>query len=404
MKKSLSRRDLLAGAAGAVGAAALGSTAGDLKAQAGDTTAHPGPPASELGGRSSHEHLSRVRTARGTSSRTPLQDLQGTITPADLHFERHHAGIPDIDPNDYRLLIHGMVKRPTVFTLDDLKRFPATSQIYFLECSGNFMGRNAGPETTPQNICGMTSQSEWAGVALSTLLREVGADPGATWFLAEGQDAAVMTRSIPMDKARDDALIVYAQNGEPLRPAQGYPARLFLPGWEGNANVKWLRRIELADRPFMTREETSKYTDPLSDGTARQFSFEFDARSIITAPVYPDSIEQGWIEIRGIAWSGRGRISRVEVTTDRGQTWQAARLQKPVLPKAHVRFRHLWNWDGSETEIMSRAVDETGYVQPTREALLEARGRRAKAYHLNPVTGWNVRSTGQVFYRSEPTW
>ena len=297
-----------------------------------------------------------------------------------------------------------MVKRPTVFTLDDLKRFPATSQIYFLECSGNFTGRNAGPETTPQNICGMTSQSEWAGVALSTLLREVGADPGATWFLAEGQDAAAMTRSIPMDKARDDALIAYAQNGEPLRPAQGYPARLFLPGWEGNANVKWLRRIELADRPFMTREETSKYTDPLPDGTARQFSFEFDARSIITAPVYPDSIDQGWIEIRGIAWSGRGRISRVEVSTDRGRTWQATRLQEPVLPKAHVRFRHLWNWDGSETEIMSRAVDETGYVQPTRDALLAARGRRAKAYHLNPITGWSVRSNGQVFYRSEPTW
>lgn len=403
MQKELSRRDLLAGAAGAVGAAALGSTE-DASAQPLDSTKAPGPPSSELGHRSPHVKLSRVRTRRGTSSRTPLQDLHGTITPADLHFERHHAGIPDVDPAEYQLLIHGMVDRPTVFTLDDLKRFPATSRIHFLECSGNFMGRNAGPETTPANICGMTSQSEWTGVTLATLLREVGSDPGATWFLAEGQDAAVMTRSVPISKAWDDAMIAYAQNGEPLRPAQGYPARLFLPGWEGNANVKWLRRIELADQPFMTREETSKYTDPLPDGTARQFSFEFDARSIITAPVFPDAIAPGWVEIRGIAWSGRGKVSRVEVSTDGGGAWHDASLQAPVLSKAHVRFRHLWNWDGIETTIMSRATDETGYVQPTREALLQARGRRAKAYHLNPITGWVVGANGKVLYREEPRW
>ena len=403
MGKELSRRDLLAGAAGAMGAATLGST-GDVAAQRLDTTKTPGPPSSELGRRSPHVRLTRVRTPRGTSSRTPLQDLHGTITPADLHFERHHAGIPDVDPTDYRLLIHGMVEHPTVFTLDDLKRFPATSRICFLECSGNFMGRNAKPETTPENICGMTSQSEWTGVTLATLLREVGAHPTATWFLAEGQDAAVMTRSIPIAKAWDDAMIAYAQNGEPLRPAQGYPARLFLPGWEGNANVKWLRRIELADRPFMTREETSKYTDPLPDGRARQFSFEFDARSIITTPAFPDTITPGWVEIRGIAWSGRGKVSRVEVTTDVGHSWHGARLQAPVLSKAHVRFRHLWNWGGEETTIISRAIDETGYIQPTRETLLEARGRRAKAYHLNPVTGWVVRTNGDVFYKEEPRW
>lgn len=399
MRKKLSRRDVLTGAAGV---AAVGSA--HTAAQSPDTTRVPGPPSSELGRRSPHVTLSRVRTPRGTSSRTPLQDLHGTITPADLHFERHHAGIPDVDPTDYRLLIHGLVTHPTVFTLDDLKRFPATSRIYFLECSGNFMGRNAGPETTPENICGMTSQSEWTGVALSTLLREVGADPAARWFLAEGQDAAVMTRSIPIEKAFDDAMIAYAQNGEPLRPAQGYPARLFLPGWEGNANVKWLRRLELADRPFMTREETSKYTDPLPDGTARQFSFEFDARSIITSPVYPHTISRGWHEIRGIAWSGRGKIARVEVSTDGGYRWHDARLQTPVLAKAHVRFRHLWQWDGVETTILSRATDDTGYVQPTREALVEARGRRAKAYHLNPITGWVVRASGEVFYREEPRW
>ena len=307
MPKRVSRRELLAGAAGAagaMGAAALPSARGAAAAQGLDTTRVPGAAASARGARSPHETV--VRDARfGLASRTPLQDLHGTITPSDLHFERHHAGIPAVDPGDYQLLVHGMVERPTIFTLADLKRFPATSRICFLECSGNYP-TNAGPETRPEIVCGMTSTTEWTGVALATLFREVGASPDATWFLAEGQDAAVMTRSIPMEKAWDDALVAYAQNGEAVRPAQGYPARLLLPGWEGNSNVKWLRRIELADRPFMTREETSKYTDPLADGTARQFSFVFDARSIITAPAYPDVVEPGWIEIRGIAWSGRG--------------------------------------------------------------------------------------------------
>jgi sulfane dehydrogenase subunit SoxC len=250
----------------------------------------------------------------------------------------------------------------------------------------------------------MTSTTEWTGVTLATLFREVGASPGATWFLAEGQDAAVMTRSVPMEKAWDDAMIAYAQNGEALRPSQGYPARLLLPGWEGNSNVKWLRRLELADQPFMTREETSKYTDPLADGTARQFSFVFDARSIITSPAYPDVVEPGWIELRGVAWSGRGTIAQVDVSTDGGRTWQAARLQEPVLRQAHTRFRHVWRWDGSETEIMSRATDDTGYVQPTRAALRAVRGRRARRYHLNPITAWRIQPNGQVYYREEPPW
>ena len=340
---------------------------------------------------------------RGAASRTPLQDLHGIITPSDVHFERHHGGIPAVDPADYRLLIHGLVERPTVLTLADLKRFPATSRICFLECSGNYP-QEAGPETKPENVCGMTSTTEWTGVSLATLFREVGARPDAAWFLAEGQDAAVMTRSVPMEKAWDDALIAYAQNGEALRPGQGYPARLLLPGWEGNSNVKWLRRLELGDRPFMTREETSKYTDPLADGTARQFSFVFDARSIITSPAYPDVVEPGWIEIRGIAWSGRGTIAQVDVSTDGGRSWQAARLQEPVLRQAHTRFRHLWRWDGGTAEIMSRATDDTGYVQPTRAALRAARGRRARRYHLNPITAWRIEPGGRVFYREEPPW
>ena len=402
MPRTVNRRKVLAGAAGVLGAIAVPPAGRGARAQAGDTTKTRGAASSELGARSAHEPLVRGAVT-GSSSRTPLQDLHGMITPSDVHFERHHGGIPTIDPDQYRLLVHGMVERPTVFTLADLKRFPATSRICFLECSGNYP-QAAGPQTKPENVCGMTATTEWTGVSLATLLREVGANPDATWFLAEGQDAAVMTRSVPMEKAWDDAMIAYAQNSEALRPPQGYPARLLLPGWEGNSNVKWLRRIELADRPFMTREETSKYTDPLADGTARQFSFVFDARSIITAPAYPDVVEPGWIEIRGVAWSGRGTIAQVDVSTDGGRNWQAARLQEPVLRQAHTRFRHLWHWDGAETEIMSRATDDSGYVQPTRAALRAARGRRARRYHLNPITAWRIEAGGQVYYREEPPW
>jgi sulfane dehydrogenase subunit SoxC len=394
--QGLTRRTLLTST---LGAAALTLRAGDAPGQdapAADTTSRPGPAPSALGGRSPAEQP--VRLPSPTSSRTPLQDLHGTITPADLHYERHHAGVPLVDPRAYRLLVHGMVDRPLTFTLDDLKRFPATTRICFLECSGNFVRQ--GEETTPQQLCGLTSQSEWTGVMLSTIFREAGARPQATWFLAEGQDAAVLTRSIPMEKAMDDAMIVYAQNGEALRPGQGYPARLLLPGWEGNANVKWLRRLELADQPFMTREETSKYTDPLADGTARQFSFVMDARSIITSPSSPHVIDKGWTEIRGIAWSGRGLIRRVEVSTDRGRTWKDAVLQRPVLPRAHTRFAFLWQWDGRPTEILSRAIDETGYTQPEWPALLDVRGRRTR-YHLNPVTGWTIAADGRVRFGIE---
>jgi len=333
-----------------------------------------------------------ARLTSATSSRTPLQDLYGTITPSALHFERHHGGIPIIDPQKYELMIHGMVDRPLVFTLADLKRFPSVTRTCFIECSGNF--RNGKEQMTPQEICGLTSQSEWTGVMLSTIFREVGIQPKASWFLAEGSDAAVMTRSIPMSKGWDDAMIVYAQNGEAIRPEQGYPARLLLPGWEGNTCVKWIRRIEVSDAPFMTREETSKYTETVN-GMVRQFSFVMDARSIITFPAYPVRLERGWIEIRGIAWSGRGKIIRVEISVDNGRSWSLADLQGPVLDKAHTAFRYLWEWKGNETGIMSRAVDETGYVQPLYEDLCKARGSKG-GYHFNPVTKWRVGKSGEV--------
>lgn len=397
----ISRRKLLGGAATA--AVVLVQTATGKAFQAGvsvaeldDPTKIPGVLPGTVGTRSSFEQP--VKTPSPTSSRTPLQDLYGTLTPSDLHYERHHGGVPAIDPAKFELVIHGMVERPMVFTLADLKRFPSVSRLAFLECSGNYRGANDG-KITPQDICGLTSQSEWTGVALSTLFREVGVSEKATWFLAEGGDAAVMTRSVPMSKGWKDAIIAYAQNGEAVRPEQGYPARLFLPGWEGNTSIKWIRRIEISDQPFMTREETSKYTEQVGPAKIRQFSFTMDARSIITYPSYPARIEKGWIEIRGIAWSGRGKISRVEVSTDAGKSWHLAALQEPVLDKSLTAFRYLWQWNGGPTEIMSRAVDETGYVQPFYKQLLAARGGNM-GYHFNPVTAWYLQSDGQVLFRS----
>jgi sulfane dehydrogenase subunit SoxC len=393
--RKVSRRALLAGAAGAVAARRAHAAQAPP-----DPTKVRGRPVRPVGQRAPYEKVTRHGRA-GSSTGTPHEQPHGIVTPSDLHFERHHGGVPDIDPAGYSLLIHGMVERPLVFTLDDLKRFPSVSALWFLECSGN-LARTAAPETTAGQVAGLTSTSEWTGVPLATLLREVGASTKASWLLAEGMDAAVMTRSVPMAKALDDAIVAYGQNGEALRPEQGYPARLFLPGWEGNASVKWLRRIEVADRPFMTREETSKYTETYNDGTATMFTMTMDARSIITAPTYPRRITPGWIEIQGIAWTGHGRVARVDVSTDGGRTWQAAALQQPVLPKCHTRFRHLWQWTGGEAILMSRAVDERGYVQPTRAELLAARGPGTQGYHLNPITGWVVRPDGAIVFREEP--
>lgn len=362
-----------------------------------DPTKKFGTPPGEIGTRSQFEKL--VKKPSDISSRSPLQDFRGMITPSDLHFERHHAGVPHIDPANYELLIHGLVGKPMMFKLSDLKKFPSVSRIAFLECSGNF---RTGKETmTPQEICGLTSQGEWTGVKLSTLFNEVGVKSKASWFLAEGGDAAIMSRSIPVHKGWDDAIVAYAQNGEAIRPEQGYPVRLFLPGWEGNMSIKWLRRIELSDRPFMTREETSKYTERIKDSKIRMFSFDMDARSIITFPTYPQQIEKGYIEIRGLAWSGRGKVLKVEVSTDAGLNWFTAQLNEPVLDKAHVQFRYLWQWKGNNTEILSRVTDQTGYTQPTLKQLVDARGKEMGGYHLNPITSWQIKSDGRVLLKPE---
>lgn len=404
-KTMITRRTLLQGAVVATATSVQASLARGVNQRSplriltspDDPTKTPGKPPGEVGTRSTFETL--VKKPSDISSRTPLQRLHGMITPSDLHFERHHNGVPTINPAKYELTIHGLVDRPMVFSLADLKRFPAVSRIAFLECSGNF--RTGKEIMTPQEICGLTSQSEWTGVALSTLFREVGIKPTASWFLAEGGDAARMTRSIPVRKGWEDAIIAYAQNGEALRPEQGYPARLFLPGWEGNMSVKWLRRLEVGDAPWHTREETAKYTETIRDAKIRQFSFDMDARSIITSPSYPMQVEPGWIDIRGLAWSGRGKVVQVEVSTDAGKNWQQASLQSPILDKAHVRFSYGWQWNGRETEICSRVTDETGYRQPTFRQLLDARGPDMGGYHLNPITSWVVKSDGRVLHKPE---
>lgn len=345
-----------------------------------------------------------VRRSRGgaampgaASSMTPLQALFGIITPTGLVFERHHAGIPRIDPDQHRLLVHGLAARPRVFTMDDLLRFPSVSRIHFLECSGN-TGTEWRQPTSPdvQLSHGLLSCCEWTGVPLGVVLDEVGIRPGASWVLAEGADGAAMSRSIPLHKALDDALLVYAQNGERLRPEHGYPLRLLLPGYEGNMSIKWLRRLKLGDAPFMTREETSKYTDSLPDGSARQFSFEMDAKSVITRPSPGLRLQgPGFHPISGLAWSGHGRVRRVDVSVDGGAHWRQARLEEPVLPLALTRFSLPWHWDGAPALLQSRVTDEAGNVQPTRAQLVAARGL-SSVYHYNAIQTWRVAADGSL--------
>jgi len=358
-----------------------------------------GPLASPYGERSPYEsNVVREPTSTKTDSWTPLQDLHGTITPNSLFYERTHAGIPQIDPAQHRLLVHGMVERPTLFTMDDLKRFPSVSVIHFLECSGNSGGewKEATLAKTVQESHGLLSCTEWTGVPVRTILEEVGAQPSGTWLLCEGADAAGMDRSVLTEKAMEDGLLAYGQNGEAIRPSQGYPLRLILPGWEGNINIKWLRRIKVGDRPWETREETSKYTDLLESGIARQFTFVMEAKSVITSPAPTQKVPApGFWEIRGLAWSGRGKITRVDVSTDGGQTWEEATLQEPVLPISLTRFRFPWTWDGKAALLQSRCIDETGYVQPTVDQLVAARGTNSN-YHFNGIKTWSVGADGEV--------
>jgi sulfane dehydrogenase subunit SoxC len=384
-----------------LGAVFTGLLAACRSSDPGETPSLLGRPVSPYGSRSRFETSVRdpraSRAPESASSRTPLQDSVGIITPAALHYERHHGGVPDIDPDGHRLMIHGLVQRPLVLTLDDLRRLPSVSRIHFLECSGNGSSEWRQPTgRDAQQIHGLTSCSEWTGVSLRMLLDECGIRPEASWIVAEGADACKMTRSVPLSKVRDDVLVAYGQNGEALRPEQGYPLRLLVPGWEGNISVKWLRRVKVVDQPYMTREETSKYTDLMPDGTARQFTFMMEPKSLITRPSPGHHLDgPGFHEISGLAWSGQGVIERVEISTDGGASWQDAELQAPVLPIAHTRFRLDWTWDGRERILQSRCTDEAGYCQQPREALVAVRGFNSN-YHNNAIQSWRLRTDGTL--------
>jgi sulfane dehydrogenase subunit SoxC len=338
-----------------------------------------------------------TRTPLASVGFTPLQNLFGIITPSGLHFERHHAGIPDIDPHQHRLMIHGMVSNPRIFTMDDLLRLPSVSRIHFVECGANTAmewGNVAVP--TVQYSHGMLGCSEWTGVLLSTILAECGVDPKAKFILAEGADGAALTRTVPIHMALDDVLVCYGQNGEMIRPEQGYPLRLLVPGVQGVSSVKWLRRLKVGDQPWNTREESIHYSDLMPDGKSRQYTWIQEAKSVITSPSGGQVIlDKGYHEITGFAWSGRGKIRRVDVSTDGGRNWRTATLQEPVLTKALTRFRIDWTWDGGPALLQSRAIDDTGYVQPMMRQLREVRGTRS-IYHNNAIQTWRVEPSGEV--------
>jgi len=361
-----------------------------------DVTPYGTPSAFETGvARRNVEWL--TATPQSSVSFTPLADMHGIITPNGLHFCRHHGGIAEIDPEDHRLIIHGLVERELMFTMKDLLRLPSVSRIHFLECAANggMEWRGAQLEAV-QFTHGMISCCEWTGVRLSTLLDQCGIRPTAKWLLAEGADSSGMTRSIPLHKALEDCLIVYAQNGEMLRPEQGYPLRLLVPGWEGNMSIKWLRRIEVGDQPWHTREETSKYTDLMPTGKARQFTWFQECNSVITSPSMEKPIDgKGFVEIRGLAWSGQGKIKRVDISADGGKNWQPAQIDGPVFDKALTRFRMPWQWDGKPALLQSRAIDETGYVQPEFADLRRLRGEWS-IYHNNSVHTWQINPGGDV--------
>ena len=329
---------------------------------------------------------------------TPLHKLEGIITPSGLHFERHHNGVPQIDPDHHALMLTGLFRSPLKFSVQDLLRYPMSSKICFVECGGN---SNAGwheePIQTPVGYFhGLASCSEWTGVPLSVLLDEAGLLPEAQWLIAEGADAAAMNISIPIEKALEDTLVAFYQNGERIRPENGYPMRLILPGWEAVLNVKWLRHLEAAREPVMAKNETSKYTELQPNGQARQFTFVMEAKSVITSPSPGYRMKgPGLYQISGLAWSGRGKIKKVEVSADGGKTWVESELQEPVLSKCFTRFRIPWRWDGSALVLKSRATDETGYQQPERSSLIQERGRNGY-FHYNAIVCWAIGTDGSV--------
>ena len=342
--------------------------------------------------------MRNVDPSDAINSKAPLGKLVGTITPTDLHYERSHSGNPDLDPAKHRLLVHGMTRKQLVFTVDDLMRMPSITRTVFIECTGNGWEnwKKADPNVTVQNTHGLVSTNEWTGVPLRFLIDLVGKDRRSTWMLAEGADAAGVDRSIPLtEEIMDEAFIAYGQNGEPLRPAHGFPIRLITPGLEGNLNIKWLRRLKFGDQPWMTRWETDRYTQLLANGKAMQFQLRMETNSVITSPSGMMEIRPGYHRITGLAWSGHGKIAKVEISTDEGRTWKQAQLNYPVLPKAQTRFQMDWVWDGKPTKIISRATDEKHNVQPDRKSFIAKMGTNA-LFHYNAQQTWSIDGDGRV--------
>ena len=339
-----------------------------------------------------------TRVPQSSVSFCPLQGLFGIITPSGLHFERHHQGWWDIDPSKHRLMVNGLVQRERVFTMDDLMRLPSVSRIHFIEC-----GANTGPEwgnvalPTVQYTHGMISCSEYTGVLLSTVLDMCGVDKKkAKFVLAEGADGSSMTRTVPMDRAMDDVMVAWGMNGEMLRPENGYPLRLVVPGAQGVSWVKYLRRIEVGDQPWATKDESVHYIDLQPNGQHRQYTSLQEAKSVITTPSGGQTIlDKGYYNVTGLAWSGRGDIKRVDVSMDGGRNWRTARLEGPVQNKALTRFNIDWVWDGKPAILQSRAIDNTGYVQPKINQLRAVRGTRS-IYHNNAIQSWKVSENGEV--------
>ena len=403
-RRFLKQAAALAGVAAGAGAGAEWAARGQSakpEAQVKDAHVHGNP--SRRGVRMSVDHITYY---------TPLQDYAGIITPTSLHFVQYHAShFPDIDAQQHRLTIHGMVDRPLSFSLEDLKRLPSVSRIHFLECHANSspMIHNAGNPNMGlpvQFIHGMTSCSEWTGVPLSVLLNEPGLQKGASWLVSEGADPGKFSHTLPMAKAMEDVIVAYGQNGEPVRREQGYPFRLVVPGWEAPFSVKYLSHIKVVDQPYHAWNEAMNHSIPRADlgGKSRWYHFQFGPKSVITRPSAGLKLSgRGYVEITGLAWSGGGVVSKVELSTDGGNSWKEAKLQAPVLPRAHTRFTFDWAWDGEEAMLLSRCTDELGEVQPSRAELYKNWGiseaelkKPARSIHTNMMQPWRVAGDGSV--------
>lgn len=398
------RRFVQRGVAGAATLAAAGSVfadAPDSWRQQGEAFSNYGQPLQgTLGSRQQPIRwiTSNSAVTGDGVSWTPLHDLAGTITPNGLHFERHHNGVAVVDPDSWELIINGAVGRSLAFNLDGLHRLPMVSRIAFLECGGNSnsLWHPNAVQAPAGFLHGLVSCAEWTGVRLSTLIDAVSPTTDAKWLVADGYDSAGVTVSLPLNELPEDAMLALYQNGETLRAENGYPARLLIPGWEGVTNLKWLRSLTLTDRPAMTRYDTVSYTDLLKDGTVERFSFEMGVKSLITSPSPGHTIPgTGLHEISGLAWTGAGVITRVELSADGGKSWADAELQQPVLDRAFTRFRAAWQWDGNPAVLKSRATDERGRVQPERQALIEEKGSNVY-YHYNAVLAWAVAANGSL--------